>query len=251
MQICGGTIKDKVVIKTTLTSLGGASESCAAKPIRVLIADDHPLVRTGLKSCLTRQGHFVVVGEAGDGVEALALAKELSPHLVLMDLDMPKLNGLAATQILHRESPRTKVVILSGHNPVHCAVQILKSGARGCVSKDASTDDLLRAIETVARGGDYFSSEVAGAAVGQLSVHGDSQRPRQISPREREVLVAITDGLLNKEIASRLGVTQRTVETHRERIMRKLHLRNAAELTRFAITQGLIPLPNAPAAQGV
>jgi len=227
----------------------GASESSGRKPIRVLIADDHPLVRNGLRGCLARHGRFLVVGEAADGREAVARAKELSPDLVLMDIDMPKLNGLSATEILHRDNPKMKILILSVHDPAQYVLPAIKAGARGYLSKNAPTEELLQAIEMVAAGESYFNSDASLAALNQLTDRaGAKQGQRQISPREREVLVAITDGLLNKEIASKLGVGTRTVETHRERIMRKLNLRGVADLTRFAIAHGLVSLPKAPAA---
>jgi two-component system, NarL family, nitrate/nitrite response regulator NarL len=203
------------------------------------------------QSCasLAHHEHLVVVGEAEDGEEALAKAKELSPDLVLMDLDMPKLNGLAASEILHREHPHIKIVILSVHNPARYAVQLLKSGAHGCLSKDASTAELVEAIETVAGGGDYFSADVAQSVLRKLSGHAENKDHQRISIREREVLLAIAEGLSNKEIAGRLEVGLRTVETHRERIMRKLNLHGAADLTRFAIAEGLIAVPNGPQAR--
>jgi DNA-binding NarL/FixJ family response regulator len=160
-----------------------------------LVVDDHPIVRKGLSNCLARNKHFVVIGEAEDGMAALAKVRELSPHLVLMDLDMPKLNGLSSTEILRRENPHIKIVILSVHNPAHYAVQILKSGAHGCVSKDASTAELVQAIETVAGGGDYFSADVAQSVLRKLTGHAESKDHQRISIREREVLVAITEGL--------------------------------------------------------
>jgi DNA-binding NarL/FixJ family response regulator len=214
--------------------------------VRILIADDHPVVRKGLTNFLARQSRLKVIGEAVDGNETVAKARQLSPDLVLMDIDMPKLNGLTATEILRRENPKLKILILSAHRSAHYAVQILKSGACGSVSKEASTDELLRAIQTVANGGSYFNSETAKAALQYLSgVDVQGQGARNISLREREVLVAITDGLRTKEIAHRLGISLRSVETHRERIMRKLGIRSVAELTRFAILQGLIIPPRA------
>jgi len=165
-----------------------------------------------------------------------------------MDIELPKLDGLSATKILHRENAHMKVVILSMHNPTQYAAQILESGARGCVSKEASTAELVRAIETVAGGGDYFRVEVAQAVLSKfVGSHGDQPR-KQISPREREVLVAIADGFSNKEIACRLGIGERTVETHRERIMGKLNIRSVAGLTRFAIAAGLVSLQKSPEA---
>jgi DNA-binding NarL/FixJ family response regulator len=156
---------------------------------------------------------------------------------------------LSATEILHREHPHIKIVILSVHNPAHYALQILKSGAHGCVPKDASTAKLVQAIEMVAGGGDYFSADVAQSVLRKLSGHAESKDHQRISIREREVLVAIAEGLSNKEIACRLEVSVRTVETHRERVMRKLNLRGPADLTRFAIAQGLVPLQKGPGPQ--
>jgi len=218
-----------------------------AKTVRVLIADDHPVVRKGLTNYLARQPRLDVIGESADGIETLAKARELIPDLVLMDIDMPKLNGLEATEILHRENPRVKVLILSGHSAARYAVEILKSGAHGSVSKEASTQELLQAIQTVASGGSYFNCATATAALKHLAAVGKQSRDSSsMSPRETQVLVAITEGLSSKEIANRLGMSLRTVETHRERIMRKLNIRNVAGLTQFAIFKGLITSPTLP-----
>ena len=211
---------------------------------RVLIADDLPIVRWGLRSCLARHPHLEIIGEATDGAEAVAMAKALSADLVLLDIDMPKLNGLSAAKILRRENSKIRIVILCDRHVGHYALQVLNSGAQGCVSKQAGTDQLIEVIETVIRGGTSFDPEVAKAVLNRMvNGQGAGPDPDRISPREREVLLAMTDGLSNKEIASRLGLTVRTVETHRERLMRKLNLRCVADLTRFAIVQGFIPLP--------
>jgi DNA-binding NarL/FixJ family response regulator len=209
-----------------------------------LLVDDHPVVRRGLASCLAVHQHVMIVGEAADGREALAKAKQLSPDIVLMDIDMPQINGLSATEMLRRENPNLKVLILSMHHHPEYVLRILQSGARGYVLKEASPDELLRAIEAVHSGQTFFSSEVARVALNQF-VHGPGEGPQpgQLSNREREVLVAIAEGLSNKEIACRLGVGVRTVETHRERIMRKLNIHSVAGLTKFAIAKGLVSLP--------
>jgi two-component system nitrate/nitrite response regulator NarL len=221
----------------------------ARKPIRVLLADDHPVVRKGLSSCLLQAQHLVIVGEAKDGQEALRKAKELAPDLVLMDIEMPLLNGLTAADILRKENPTVKVLLLSMHNDSDFVMRILQSGARGYILKQAPTEELLKAIETINAGDTYFSQDVARLALNQF-VRGQAEGPHpgQISAREREVLIAIAEGLSNKEIACRLGVGVRTVETHRERIMRKLDIHSIAGLTRFAIAKGLIPLQKEPAA---
>jgi len=213
-------------------------------PIRVLLADDHPVVRRGLRACLARHPQLLIVGEAADGQEAVAKTRELSPDIVLMDVDMPLMNGLTATDILRKEHPRVRVLILSMHSQSDYVLRILQSGARGYVLKSASPDELAKAIETVYAGESYFSPDVARVALNQF-VRGPGEGPQvsHISNREREVLVAIAEGLSNKEIACRLNVGVRTVETHRERIMRKLNIHSVAGLTKFAIAKGLVLLP--------
>jgi two-component system, NarL family, nitrate/nitrite response regulator NarL len=214
------------------------------KAVRVLLVDDHPVVRRGLSSCLALHEQVVVVGEAVDGQEGIRKAKELLPDVVLMDIDMPHLNGLSATEILRRENPNIKVLVLSMHRHPEYVMRILQSGARGYVLKEASPEELLGAIQTIQSGETFFSPDIARLALNQF-VHGPGEgpHPAQLSNREREVLVAIAEGLSNKEIASRLGVGVRTVETHRERIMRKLNIHSIAGLTKFAIAKGLVALP--------
>jgi two-component system nitrate/nitrite response regulator NarL len=213
------------------------------KRIRILLVDDHPVVRQGIRLCLSRRANLQIVGEAADGREAVAKAKELAPDLVLMDIDMPHMNGLAATEALHKELPEVKVLILSMHGNTEYVMRILDSGAHGYVLKEASTDELVKAIETVNAGEAFFSPEVARIALNQLVQGNNVGFPlNQFTDRERDVLIAIAEGLSNKEIASRLDVGVRTVETHRERIMDKLNLHSVAGLTKFAIANGLIIL---------
>lgn len=211
--------------------------------IRVLVADDHPVVRKGIASCLSRQTTVEIVGEAVDGREAVRKARELKPDLVLMDINMPHMSGLVVTELLSREQPDTRVLVLSAQGGADYVLRIIQSGARGYVLKDASTEELMRAIETVHNGQTYFSADVARVALNQI-VRGQSEAVStpQLTNREREVLAQIADGLSNKEIASQLGVGVRTVETHRERIMRKLDIHNVAGLTKFAIAKGLVTL---------
>ena len=217
--------------------------------IKLLVVDDHPVVRKGISLCLAKQDNVEIVGEAGDGREAVRKARELQPELILMDIDMPQMSGLAVTELLRRELPNIKVLILSMHGNTDQVLRILQSGARGYVLKDAPPEELVRAIETVHRGQAYFSADVARVALNQfVRGHTDASGARHLTNREREVLILIADGLSNKEIAAQLGVGVRTVETHRERIMRKLDIHNVAGLTKFAIARGLVSLGAAVAA---
>ena len=218
------------------------------KHIRILVADDHPVVRKGMSSCLARHEHLVIAGEAADGREAVARAKELLPDVILLDIDMPGMSGLAVSEVLRREMPRVKVLVLSMHQRAEYLLRILQSGARGYVLKAASTEELVKAIEMVHAGETYFSPEIARLALNQfVQGNGDGPSPTALTYREREVLVLIAEGLSNKEIATQLNVGVRTVETHRERIMRKLDIHSIAGLTRFAIAKGLITLRDEPA----
>jgi DNA-binding NarL/FixJ family response regulator len=216
------------------------------KTIRLLLVDDHPVVRRGMRSCLEGIRHVTVVDEAVDGKEAVTKVREQSPDIVLMDIDMPNMNGLTATELLHKDNPAIKVLILSMHSQSDYVVRILQSGARGYVLKEAPTDDLVKAIETVHREETFFSPEVARVALNQFVRGSEGPQPAPLSNREREVLIAIAEGLSNKEIASRLEVGVRTVETHRERIMRKLNIHSVAGLTKYALQKGLISLPQPP-----
>jgi two-component system nitrate/nitrite response regulator NarL len=213
----------------------------------VLLADDHPVVRRGLSSCLARHEHLHIVGEAADGQEALAKASELSPDVVLMDIEMPHMNGLTATDRLRKELPQVRVLILSMHTQTDDVVRTVQSGARGYVLKSAAPEELARAIDTVHTGAGYFSPDLARVAASQF-VRGAGEGPQvsHLSDREREVLIAIAEGLSNKEIACRLNVGVRTIDTHRARLMRKLNIHSTAGLTRFAITKGLVTLAEDP-----
>ena len=216
--------------------------------IKLLLVDDHPVVRRGIAACLARYPNFVIVGEASDGGEALRKASQLKPDVILMDVDMPEVSGLAATEALRKDLPGTKVLILSMHQQAEGVMRIIQSGARGYVLKEANPDDLARAIEAVYGGELFFSPDVARVALNQFVSRKDNGADAigQITSREKEVLIAIADGLSNKEIACRLGVGVRTVETHRERIMRKLNIHSVAGLTKYALSKGLIVLHPQP-----
>ena len=219
--------------------------------IKVLVADDHPVVRKGLQSCLSRQGHLKVVGEAADGEEALRKTRELSPDVVLMDISMPGMTGLAVTEVLRKEAPQVKILVISVHSNKDCIFRVIKAGAHGYVSKEAPPEELIRAVECVHSGEPFFSEEIARAALSEFVSSGGKIEPfSELTPREREVLVAIAEGQSNKEIADRLDIGVRTIETHRERIMRRLNIHSVAGLTKYAIANGLISLESGPAPAG-
>ena len=211
--------------------------------IKVLVADDHPVVRKGLQSCLARQPRLKIVGEAADGDEALRKALELLPHVVLMDISMPGMNGLAVTEVLRKEAPDMKVLILSVHTNKDYIFRVIQAGAHGYVSKEAPPEELVRAIGSVYAGEPHFSEDIARAALSEFVSSGGKREPfAQLTSREREVLVEIAEGKSNKEIADRLSIGVRTIETHRERIMRRLNIHSVAGLTKYAIANGLISL---------
>jgi len=210
----------------------------------LLVADDHPVVRRGIISCLAQRTHFEILGEAADGQEALRLARELLPDVVLTDLDMPHLTGLAVAEALRKELPKIKVLILSTHTGAEYMLRCSQAGARGYLLKQASPDEFAQAVETVNAGQSFFSPEIARVALNHLvRGNGHGPDPADLTNREREVLVHIAEGLCNKEIACRLNIGTRTVETHRERLMRKLNIHSIAGLTRFAVAKGLISMP--------
>jgi len=220
---------------------GGRLRAHASQRIRLLLADDHPVVRRGLVSCLERHAHLEVVGEAGDGQEALCKARELLPDILLTDVDMPHLTGLAVTEALRKELPQIKVLMLSSNINAEFMLRCAHSGANGYIIKQASPNEYVQAIEMVHAGQPFFSPDVARVALNQM-VRGKEQgpSPSDLSNREREVLTCVAEGLCNKEIACRLNIGTRTVETHRERLMRKLDIHSIAGLTRFAVAKGLI-----------
>jgi DNA-binding NarL/FixJ family response regulator len=213
------------------------------KKIKVLIVDDHPVVRKGLWSCLENRPNLKIVGEATNGNEALKQIAVLEPDVVLMDISMPEMDGLQVTEKLHKDLPELKVLVLSVSSNRETVLRIIRAGARGYVLKESSPDELVKAIEMVNAGEAFFSPPVARIALNQYVSELDESDPAsRLSDREREVLILIASGKSNKEIASDLGIGVRTIETHRERIMRKLSIRSVAGLTKFAIANGLASL---------
>jgi two-component system response regulator NreC len=213
--------------------------------VRVLVADDHAIVRTGIRHVLEGEPGFTVVGEAATGPEALALALEHRPDVAVLDISMPGQSGLSVTAELRRHCPDTRVLILSMHDNTEYVLASVRAGAHGYLLKDTAATELRGAVRAVAQGESYFSPPIASrlSAVvrGDLAVEATpAGLLAQLTGREREVLIGVTRGLTNKEIAAELGISHRTVETHRESLMRKLSLRSVAELTRFALETGVI-----------
>jgi DNA-binding NarL/FixJ family response regulator len=218
--------------------------SAERQALRVLLVDDHPIVRLGLRAALSNYRQISVVGEADNGWDALDLAKRLVPDVVLMDLEMPRMDGLAATRMLRQQMPKVKVLMLSMHRRTEQILSTIDAGASGYLLKDAPMLQLVKAIEAVCAGGTCFHPEIAGLALTRVvRDSGHDRPPIPLSPREREVLVALAEGLQASETARRLAVSTRTVQTHRERLRAKLNIRTIAGLTRFAIENGLIANP--------
>jgi DNA-binding NarL/FixJ family response regulator len=209
----------------------------------VFLADDHPVLRHGLRRINDADPELQVVGEAGDGHTAVDLVHQLRPNVVLMDIGLPLLNGIDATRLITKSEPSVKVIILSMHADQAYVRRSLEAGARGYVLKDAEDLDLVRAIKAVARGGSFFSPAVSDLIRdGYLSPPGLEGRDGvdKLSDRERQVLQLIAEGRVNKEIAVLLDVSLSTIESHRKRIMEKLDLHNTAALVRFAIRNRLV-----------
>ncbi|HEU0010574.1 MAG TPA: response regulator transcription factor [Verrucomicrobiae bacterium] len=215
------------------------------KKIRLLLVDDHPIVLDGIKSHLCAQPEFEIVGEAANGLDALQKARLLLPDVVLMDITMPQMNGLEATTVLRKQAPLAKILILTMHNSKEYIAQMIRAGARGYLLKDGSPAELVHAIKAVHAGEVFFAPSVSRVIVDQLVDGGGrvAEPVQNLTDREREVLSLIAEGLLNKQIADKLGIGVRTIETHRERIMRKLDIHTVAGLTKYAIAQGMTTMP--------
>lgn len=212
--------------------------------IRVLVADDHAVLRAGLRLLLNAQPDLVTVGEAGDGLEAMEQAAMLQPDVILLDLTMPRLSGLAVLRELRQRAPEARVLVLTMHADQEYLRQALSQGAAGYVLKQAADQELLAAIRAVARGAVYVDPAMAKGLVEDLL---DQARPalpadpwETLSAREAEVIRAVAQGYTNQEIADRLGLSVKTVETHRARAMEKLGLTSRAQLVRYALERGLL-----------
>src|SRR5580658_4047757 len=209
------------------------------KRIRILLADDHAVVRQGFKMILGEQPDMEIVGEAGNGREALQLAESLKPDLVVMDVAMPELNGIEATRRMIDAAPHARVLALSMHKDSVYVREILRAGARGYLLKDSVAEDLVSAVRAVASGEGYISQQVSNAVLDDYRRHVTNPIDL-LSSREREVLQMLAEGKTNKEIAVVLNLSVYTVDAHRGRIMEKLNLHSINELVRFAVRNGLI-----------
>lgn len=211
----------------------------SAKPTRILLADDHSVVRNGFRLMLEAQEDMEVVGQASNGREAVELAEALQPDVAVMDVTMPELNGIEATRRMEKISPKTRVLALSMHQDAVYVREILKAGARGYLLKDCSEAEFLAAVRAVAVGKGYLSPEVSDAVLEDYRKHVTNPIDL-LSTREREVLQMIAESKTNKDIATGLNLSVYTVEAHRGRIMEKLNLHSVGELVRFALRNGLI-----------
>ena len=210
-----------------------------SRKIRVLLADDHAILRKGVRMLINSQPDMEVVGEAKTGREAVDEARKLTPDIVVMDVSMPELNGIEGTRQICDELTQTRVIGLSMHKDSVYVREILRAGARGYLLKDDDDDDLLRAIRAVARGEAFLSPAISDAVLVDYRKHV-SNPVDLLTSREREVLTLIADGKTNKEIANALNLSVYTVESHRGSVMEKLNLHNTGDIVRFALRNGLI-----------
>jgi two-component system response regulator NreC len=207
-------------------------------PIRVVLADDHALVRQGLKALLEREG-FQVAGEASDGQEVVRLVSNLRPDVAILDIGMPILNGIDAARELQKSSPRTKTILLTRHDEDQYVTEALRAGVKGYVLKNQAATDLVHAIREVSRGGIYLSPNISRTVVEALV--SKSELPADpLTSRERQVLQLVGEGKSSKEVATLLGISLKTAESHRTRLMQKLDIHETASLVRYAIRRGII-----------
>jgi two-component system response regulator NreC len=214
------------------------------KKIRILIADDHGIVRKGLRLQLEQHTNFEVVGEATEGREAVRMADELSPDVVIMDIAMPNLNGIQATTQVVKKNPQIGVIILSMYSDETYLMRTLAAGAKGYLLKDSADVDLHRAVEVVAQGKPFFSPAIADTLLEdymrQLQQRGLQDSYDLLTEREKEILQLLAEGKSNKDVAGILNLSTNTVETHRTRIMQKLDLHSTAEIVLYAVRKGII-----------
>ena len=211
------------------------------KKLRILVVDDHQVVRKGVASVLSRRPEWEICGEASTGREALEACARLKPDVIVMDISMPDMNGLEATREIHKRNPNAEILVLSMHDSEQMVREVLAAGARGYVIKSSASDELVAAVTALAEHRPFFTSRIAETVLrGYLEGEPASGAAGELSPREREVVQLAAEGKSNKEIAAALHITVKTVETHRAHIMRKLGLHSVADLVRYAIRNRII-----------
>lgn len=212
--------------------------------VRILVADDHTIIRSGLRMLLERQPGFQVVGEAADGRQAVELARALRPDVAMLDIAMPNLNGIEAARQIAAELPKTSIVILSVHSDEAYVLKALKAGARGYLLKDSAESDILNAVRMVSAGKAFFSPAISKVLVEdyvrQLELRGMDDSYDLLTTREREILQLLAEGRANRDIAALLNLSVYTVETHRSNILQKLNLHSLPELILYAVRKGVI-----------
>ncbi|HEX6123593.1 MAG TPA: response regulator transcription factor [Ktedonobacterales bacterium] len=237
----GGTAGDAVATTGTADT---ASDPAAMGKIQVLLADDHTILRAGLKMMLNIQPDIEVVGEASDGKQAIAEAQRLSPDVILMDITMPECNGIEATRQVKRLLPETRVLVLTMHENEEYLFQVLRAGASGYILKEAADTELISAIRAVYAGRFYLSPSAQSLMIGDylLRVRTGEERDSYsaLTEREREILKLVAEGYTNNQIAEQLFISPKTVDTHRTHIMDKLNLHSRAELVKYAMRRGLL-----------
>ena len=212
-------------------------------PLRILVADDHPVVRRGVRALLEEQADWQVCGEAATGREAVEQTKRLDPDIVVLDLSMPELNGLDATRLIARDAPRTQVLVLTMHRSEELAHQVIRAGARGYVLKSDADRELVAAVDSLQRCRSFRSPSLGTPA---LDARGGAQGEEgaggwdDLTPREREIVQLVAEGRSSKEVAAGLGISVKTVESHRTNVMRKLRIRSVTQLVRYAVRNGLV-----------
>jgi two-component system nitrate/nitrite response regulator NarL len=218
------------------------------KNTKILIVDDHEVVRDGLKNILETLENFVVSGEAANGEEAVKMYASLKPDLVIMDISMPGMNGIEATKVIKDKDPDAKILILTMHDNQEYLNQIIRSGAKGFILKNTDKEELLDAVKTVASGDNFFSKDISKLIIDNYirsakeAEKNDGFKEVPLTKREIEILKLIASGYSNQEIANILYISYNTVDTHRKNIMHKLSIKNTAGLVRYAIEKGLISL---------
>ena len=210
--------------------------------VKVLLADDHRLMREALRSLIEKESDMKVVGEAADGRTAVSLAREVSPDVIIMDISMPELNGVEATNQILSDAPNVKILGLSMHSDEHFVAGMLKAGGSGYLLKDCAAEELVQAIRSVIEGEQYLSPKIAGIVIDSYRralPKGQLSRTPELTAREREVLQLVAEGDTSQRIAGQLYVSVKTVDAHRQKIMGKLNIHSVAGLTKFAIQKGI------------